>query len=137
MSKNIFLLLLSLLLFEAGCATAGEKAGLDDYITQKVSEYSGRTFKNEGESSLRNMTWKSKEDEGGLVIVVSGDHFAAINTYFTHLLGPPNEVTTNYLGNPKAMYYRAQNNGVSVEYSTREEGGSGNNVIITILKPKS
>jgi hypothetical protein len=118
----------------AGCQRAEWRTdGLGHYLSITITNYGGRPT-SISKISLDGIPWSAKEDEGGVKVVVRGDHFALVDQYFQETLGTARIRSTNDLGYP-FIGYHIRDVGMAVTYDVRDDvPGYPKGVFIIMLR---
>lgn len=126
--------LLVCLAFAVGCQRYDWRMdGLGQYLSVTITNYGGRPI-SKSAVSLNGISWSAKEDEGGVKLVVRGDHFTIVDQYFRETLGAPRMQSTNDLGYPFVGYH-IQDVGMAITYDVRDDvPGHSKGVFIIMLR---
>ena len=125
---------LAALIWSCGCSTTRHPPREDFYgmLRKELKAHGARTPEGIAEMPSFSCNWKSKRDENGIQILLEGNYFKEVDSFFNSMFGPPFSLTQDLNGKPFA-YYRVHEIGVGLNYGVIKGGF----VHIIILRPQA
>jgi|SRR5690625_1712199 len=135
--KNIVFGCLVLLALTA-CHVIGydsRSEGLVTYLVETMEDYRGREIDVNIPKELESVTWKLKEDSGGIQILLDKEYIDQLDELIRAALGDPSWVSKDQADNSQ-IHYHINDAGFALRYGLEETSvGEPNWVHLIMLRP--